>query len=197
MGTSNFSRANASKVYAIYPDYEMVDEDEQPMEDEWWYEDQLGNVKGELKHLKEFTEAGKNDRTKRDNRSYPSSLLGNMKSCKWYKHNDTNIPAEVSIDVIVTSGYYEGASFDWEDPEYSVNDTFDDPEDIQGLRDDLEYYYDVPEEESLELANTISAYLVSEKDRLVDMIEKVFEDMTTPLNVVGTFSNGETIYAKA
>lgn len=197
MGTSNFARNNSSKVYAIYPCHDMIDEYEQPIEDEWWYEDAIDNIKSEFKQLKEFTESNRNDRTKRDNRSYPSSLLGNMKSCKWYKHNDTNIPAEVSIGVIVTSGYYEGASFDWEDPEYSVNDTFDDPADIQGLRDDLEYYYDVPEEESLELANTISSYLVSEKDRLIEMIEKVFEDMTTPLNVVGRFSNGEVIYAKA
>lgn len=35
------------------------------------------------------------------------------------------------------------------------------------------------------------------KTELINLIEEVFTKVSEPLNVVGTFSNGETIYAKA
>ena len=79
---------------------------------------------------------------------------------------------EGGIDVIVTavvrSGYYEGCNLDW-------HCTFEEwGESIEHL---------LPQAEKA-------------KWELVDKIESIFEQFSTPLGVVARFSNGETIYQK-
>ena len=79
---------------------------------------------------------------------------------------------EGGIDVIVTavvrSGYYEGCNLDW-------HCTFEEwGENIEHL---------LPQAEKA-------------KWELVDKIESIFEQFSTPLGVVARFSNGETIYQK-
>jgi hypothetical protein len=79
---------------------------------------------------------------------------------------------ESGIDVIVTavtrSGYYEGCNLDWhcEYNEWGEN---------------VEHLLPLAEKAKWEL---------------VDKIESIFEQFSTPLGVVARFSNGETIYEK-
>jgi hypothetical protein len=47
----------------------------------------------------------------------------------------------------------------------------------------------------LELAKQLRAE--KEAEKLKELIEEVFTKVSQPLNVVATFSNGETIYANA
>lgn len=72
----------------------------------------------------------------------------------------------VTITAVVRSGYYDGVNLDWHPhfEEYGEN--------IEHL---------LPQAEA-------------EKNRLVEMIEYVFGEFTTPLGVTAQFSNGETIY---
>ena len=72
----------------------------------------------------------------------------------------------ITITAVVRSGYYEGVNLDWHChfEEYGEN--------VEHL---------LPQAEI-------------EKNRLVEMVEYVFAEFSTPLGVTAQFSNGETIY---
>ena len=72
----------------------------------------------------------------------------------------------IQITAVVRSGYYDGVNLDWHPhfEEYGEN---------------IEHLLPAAEKE---------------KNRLVEMVEYVFGEYTTPLGVTAQFSNGETIY---
>jgi hypothetical protein len=72
----------------------------------------------------------------------------------------------VTITAVVRSGYYDGVNLDWHChfEEYGEN---------------VEHLLPAAE---------------AEKNRLVEMVEYVFSEFSTPLGVTAQFSNGETIY---
>jgi hypothetical protein len=72
----------------------------------------------------------------------------------------------VNVTAVVRSGYYEGVNLDWHChfEEYGEN---------------VEHLLPAAE---------------AEKNRLVEMVEYVFSEFSTPLGVTAQFSNGETIY---
>ncbi len=72
----------------------------------------------------------------------------------------------VQITAVARSGYYEGVNLDWHCSfeEYGEN---------------IEHLLPAAE---------------AEKNRLVEMVEYVFSEFSTPLGVTAQFSNGETIY---
>jgi hypothetical protein len=72
----------------------------------------------------------------------------------------------VTITAVIRSGYYEGVNLDWHChfEEYGYN---------------IEYLLPAAE---------------AEKNRLVELVEYVFSEFSTPLGVTAQFSNGETIY---
>jgi hypothetical protein len=72
----------------------------------------------------------------------------------------------ITITAVVRSGYYEGVNLDWHPHFEEYGET------IEHL---------LPQAER-------------EKNRLVEMVEYVFGEFTTPLGVTAQFSNGETIY---
>jgi hypothetical protein len=72
----------------------------------------------------------------------------------------------VTVTAVVRSGYYDGVNLDWHPHFEEYGET------IEHL---------LPQAEL-------------EKNRLVEMIEYVFSEYTTPLGVTAQFSNGETIY---
>jgi hypothetical protein len=72
----------------------------------------------------------------------------------------------ITITAVVRSGYYDGVNLDWHPHFEEYGET------IEHL---------LPQAEL-------------EKNRLVEMIEYVFSEYTTPLGVTAQFSNGETIY---
>jgi hypothetical protein len=72
----------------------------------------------------------------------------------------------VTITAVVRSGYYDGVNLDWHChfEEYGEN---------------IEHLLPAAE---------------AEKNRLVELVEYVFSEFSTPLGVTAQFSNGETIY---
>jgi hypothetical protein len=72
----------------------------------------------------------------------------------------------VQITAVVRSGYYEGVNLDWHCS-------------FEEYGESIEHLLPQAEEE---------------KNRLVEMVEYVFSEFSTPLGVTAQFSNGETIY---
>lgn len=79
--------------------------------------------------------------------------------------------------VFLRAGYYDGANLDW---------------DLWLTKDSLKDYQE-GELEYMEVPN----YVQDKIDSSIKKIEKTFEKISTPLDVVAQFSNGETIYEKA
>jgi hypothetical protein len=72
----------------------------------------------------------------------------------------------VTITAVVRSGYYEGVNLDWHCHLEEYGET-------------IEHLLPAAE---------------AEKNRLVELVEYVFSEFSTPLGVTAQFSNGETIY---
>jgi hypothetical protein len=72
----------------------------------------------------------------------------------------------VNVTAVVRSGYYEGVNLDWHCSFEEYGET-------------IEHLLPAAE---------------AEKNRLVEMVEYVFSEFSTPLGVTAQFSNGETIY---
>lgn len=85
---------------------------------------------------------------------------------------------EITFNIIIRSGYYDGANLDWD---VIVKDT----------RDYTEYYYGDYEEK--ELPQCVNNWITSK----IKKVEKIFAQYSTPLVCKGIFSNGEAIYEKA
>jgi len=181
MGTSNFYNQNTSHIFAIENDEEWI----------------VDNVAYSLKELDslthdickiEFVEDDSIDMSSL--RSFPSSSIGRMyKRSSYY-----GIDFEVEIILIVTSGYYEGANFD-----YIVNietngesyETIDDV--ILTLSEYPEEYTEYPGLVKANI-NHIEKWLKSELDYLTKNYENVLMMHTNPLEVFAQFNNGETFY---
>ena len=116
MGATNFYNGNASRIYAFgmnkYVTQEDIDDNE--LEDievgdfsedltRWSYEDSICNVLHELK--------SKGYATKLD--KYYSESIENEIGQKTYYFEYCGLEISVTIYAQAYSGYYEGASFDW------------------------------------------------------------------------------------
>jgi hypothetical protein len=97
-------------------------------------------------------------------RSYPSTSIGSLDN--YVESSDGESGIVVTITAVIRSGYYDGVNLDWHChfEEYGEN---------------IEHLLPAAE---------------AEKNRLVEMVEYVFGEYTTPLGVTAQFSNGETIY---
>ena len=116
---------------------------------------------------------------------------------------------EVSITIVgqLVGAYYEGASLDFEvyidnggewvaleNGYYSTTEA--------DILNDLfapqygHYYSEMNQGLRRILMNKAVKWAEKEVETLKETIEQVFEKVSQPLNVVGTFSNGETIYSK-
>ena len=226
MATSNFSIGNTSKVFAVlmnteetfkecsecghkHYDYEYsldtLNECENGCEDATFSEEETEYRSAESYEYDDFKEY------LRETAEEEIKELKNI----WYKEesgsdNDRNYCAtdlfsfntskmfgdiEISVKVIgqVVSAYYEGASLDFavefNDEEY----TNDEP--------DFEWLFEYQSEmnKGLQVLQNRNAIKWAEKTKteLMELIEEVFTKVSQPLNVVASFSNGETIYSKA
>lgn len=199
MGTSNFYRGNTSRVFAVFMDeevyvcsecgeyhYEEVNEcyngcegttfemeyravDEIEIDDFKGYIREVANDKrGEFYFRKE---SGMD----RD-RNYPSNELFSYS----IRNSFGDIGVEVRLTAKMTAGYYEGASLDFDiDVE---DDGFDNSDMNGGMR--------VIQERNA------NKWVDRTKEQLIARVEEVFEQVSMPMKVVLTFSNGETIYGK-
>jgi hypothetical protein len=114
--------------------------------------------------------------------------LFSYRASKWYG----DLEVEVQIVAKMVSGYYEGASLDYEFTIFD-GDSFSDSDDA------VLYAFDQSDmNEGMKVIQQRHAerWVDRAKSELIVLIEQVFEQVSMPLRVVGTFSNGETISEK-
>ena len=220
MGASNFARGNTSKVFAVLMDREetfkecpecgeihnkytyseedfnnlvccevdLVEQTEYVSAERYEYEDfkeyLRETAQEEAKELKTiwYKEESGSD----NNRNYCATNLFSYSTSKMFG----DIEIEVGIIGQIVSAYYEGASLDFV-VEFNGEEN-----------EELDFYWDFDNSNmnrGLQVLQNRNAVKWAEKTKteLIELIEEVFTKVSEPLNVVASFSNGETIYQKA
>ena len=126
-------------------------------------------------------------------RSYPSQLLG----VKSIDREFMDVWAEVHIVSTIRSGYYQGASLDWSVSIFMRNDEYDMGTFEDCYDEHLAWLSDHSSGLCKANAPKLLAWVNQAKDELVEELEKLYEQLSTPLRVAARFSNGETIYTEA
>lgn len=226
MGTSNFARGNTSKVFAVLMDtketFKECSECGYRHHDYEYSLDTLneceagceGAILSEEQTEYRSCESYEYDEFKEYLRETAQEEIKELKNV-WYKEesgsdNDRNycatnlfsfntskmfgdIEVEVSIIGQIVSAYYEGASLDFA-VEFNGEEYTNDEPDFEWL-----FEYQSEMNKGLQVVQNRNAIKWAEKTKteLIELIEEVFTKVSEPLNVLGTFSNGETIYSKA
>lgn len=175
MATGNFHNVNASKVFAC------------ELESEFDYEDLMLNLEEALKAMK--CDYCFNGDDPHELRSFPSRVLTGMGFSKDYKE----FSVDMEISIIIRSGYYSGCNLDW-DIKYSIEGIESDEPVFIDL---LESYVECSEKMAKYKASLAEQWAVRESSNIISRIEAIFAEFSIPLQTVGSFSNGETIYEKA
>ena len=223
MGASNFARGNTSKVFAVlmdteetfkecsecgykHYDYEYsldtLNECKNGCEGATFSEEQTEYRSCESyeydefkEYLRETAEESKKqflylEESGSDNdRNYCATNLFSYSTSKMFG----DIEIEVKIIGQIVSAYYEGASLDFV-VEFNGEEYINDKPDFEWL-----FEYQSEMNKGLQVLQNRNAIKWAEKTKteLIELIEEVFTKVSTPLNVVASFSNGETIYPKA
>ena len=223
MGASNFARGNTSKVFAVlmnraetykecsecgerHYDYDYSEESFKNLTccegatfeeetdyvspDECEYNDLKDYIREtaqeEIKDLKEvwYREESGSDNA----RNYSATDLFSFNTSKMFG----DIEIEVKIIAQIVSAYYEGASLDFA-VEFNGEEYTNDEPDFEWL-----FEYQSEMNKGLQVLQNKNAIKWAEKTKteLIELIEEVFTKVSEPLNVVASFSNGETIYQK-
>lgn len=221
MGASNFSRGNTSRVFAVlmneeqtfkqcsecgnrHYDYdysaggfeqlmecdnECADvilslETEDRVQERHDYEDFLRErAEEKVKDLPfTYSEEDGND----NDRNYSGTKVFSLASYKTFG----DIDFEIKIIGQVVSAYYEGASLDF------ILE-FDGDEDDEPYYEYSFAYSDMSEGLKKIQQRNAEKWAQKEVEKLKTVIEEIFTEVSMPLKVVATFSNGETIYEKA
>lgn len=182
MATGNFYNNNASNIYAIFQENEF---------DDFIYDDVKDNILNDL-----------------------DAYVKNSKACLGYSNNYyrdasmvevieltdeiAGVPLTVSIELLMRSGYYEGANLDYE-INYNIESVeFDDITDtFQAYFDVATYSFGLSEGLATIQAKNASNRLEAMRSELVENVEKILkENCTHVLQVSARFSNGETWYSE-
>lgn len=135
-----------------------------------------------------------------NDRNYCASDLFSLQTSKSYG----DIEVELKITGQIVSGYYEGASLDFRLEIYNggewseVDRNYDVESILEGLFD---VGYDSYRSDMNKGLRTIlfpkaTSWAEQETEKMIQLVEQIFTEVSMPLNVVGTFSNGETVYSK-
>ena len=226
MGASNFARGNTSKVFAVlmnteekYSKCTECDEKHWEWEENYVEEEDTDcpdcDCKDCIEHGTEYRSAERYEYEdfKEYLRETAQEEIKDLKEV-WYREesgsdNASNYSAtdlfsfntskmfgdiEISVKVIgqIVGAYYEGASLDFS-VEFNDEEYTNDEPDFEWL---FEYQSDM--NRGLQVLQNKNAIKWAEKTKteLIELIEEVFTKVSEPLNVVASFSNGETIYQK-
>lgn len=192
MGASNFYNRNAKNVYAVLMDYEDVvfDEDGNETEEtqmvqcESWDYDNLIDYVTELMDEQKLFKAV--DRVEfYDNRNYEATGIKSLVAYKTFG----NVEVEVLLTAVIRSGYYEGANLDWE-LNYYAGSGYDN---ILDLTYEFESQNDNQGMAKIQCRNA-EKWVIKIRKQMVEELERIFTQVSKPLEVVARFSNGETFY---
>lgn len=192
MGASNFYNRNAKNVYAVLMDYEDVVFDEDGNETEetqmvacesWDYDNLVDYVTELMDEQKVFNSV---DRVEfYNNRNYEATGIKSLVAYKSFG----DVEVEVLLTAVVRSGYYEGANLDW-DINYYAGSGYDD---ILDLTYEFESQYDNQGMAKIQKRNA-EKWATKVGEQMIEELERIFTQVSKPLEVVARFSNGETIY---
>ena len=189
MATNNFYNENARAIYAVSDEeYEFFD-----------YEAIIKKLEKEL-NKREYSVVNEDYSDVTSLRSYPATVFGSLSFDKMIEVKNFECSIDVTIELVIRDGYYEGANLDYnilcyyngenigdynELEEFVMNefdfikDDFDDDEDEYQAREDLDnQLYEV--------------YNLLEEAR--DKIEEVYKEFTECYNKIGQFSDGSALY---
>ena len=219
MGTSNFSRLNnASKYYTIFmnveekyvecnecdekfyeyePEYETAESEhycgkcgsdaiefkEEDRSLESWEIDDWKSYFGEC-----LINIGGDSDDKEDRQS-DRNYIGAFNFSKWY----ADVLVELKFHLYYDVGYYEGANLDYE---ILVYNGFEDSDDLENA---LECIFEDSDDLSAGMqkiqAKNAMKWIEKTKKEVSEKIENLFSEVCdNRLELVGTFSNGESIY---
>lgn len=193
MGTRNFYTVNASKTFVVLENYEDVYEDEETGEEisetrccetddvdylVSYMHEKLGDIKD---YVKDY---GHDNHETREG----SRVVGSI--CRTKNYGDTNV--ETIITCIIRFGYYEAACLDWEQTTYVGGHEV---EEIEAC--DLEFHGNISGKQAVRSANFAQDWVRTETAKIVEEVEKIFTEVSTPYNCIGGFSDGTAMYTKA
>ena len=218
MGTSNFARGNTSRVFAVlmneevefsicsecgehhYEEQKRCDngcedsvleiQNESRSVEQFDVEDLVYNIREVADNSRPFgIQYSKEDGSDRD-RNYCASNLFSYRMSKWYG----DLEVEVQIVAKMVSGYYEGASLDFE---FTIFDGYEFSDSDNSVENLFSNNCSCMNQGLLKIQQRHAEVWVDRaKDQLIALTEQVFEQVSILLRVVATFSNGETIYEK-
>lgn len=140
-----------------------------------------------------------------NDRNYNASYLFSFSAYKSFG----DIEVECKITASMVGAYYEGASLDWDFEIYNggewvaVENGYYTTTEEDVVKDlfDVGYSEHTYSEMGSGLrtihSKTATKWAEKTKTELVDLVESIFEQVSNPLKVVATFSNGETVYENA
>ena len=182
MATGNFFNNNASDIFAIFQQNEY---------DDFIYDDVKDSVYNDLDaYIKKS-----NAYSVHSNNYYRDATIINKVSIT---DEVAGVPLTVSIELLMRSGYYEGANLDYE-INYNIDSIeFDDITDaFQAYIDVATYTFDLSKGLATIQARHATNRLETLSDELIENVEKILKDNCTHvLQVSARFTNGETWYSE-
>jgi hypothetical protein len=202
MGTSNFHNVNAYNIYAVLMNYDQPVLDDHGKEttdtetvvpNTWDVDCFIEDIRFQAEefalknNVKYYEKLEMND-------PHTLSSYGSTDLFQLYQSKDFgDVNVQVNINCVARHAYYEGASLDWYVTCTIGNET--------ELIDDMDY--EINEWMSYMNAGlrtiqsrNIESWATSVKDSLIEIVEEIFTENSTPLVVTARFSNGETVYQK-
>jgi len=185
MSTANFYHGNTSNIFAVLMS--------NTCNDEFGFDDLKSCIAEKLSENLDNTALDTFSTSHKQNfdRNFQGSHLYDLNTQKTF--GDMTISIEVSM--ILREAYYDGASLDY-DLSFST-DWSDDFESYEDAVTEAAYQSDMNAGLKVIQSRNIEEWVSVTKDALIELTEKIFGEVSTPLNIAGIFSNGEAVYSKA
>ena len=185
---------------------ELEEKSEYVSPDEWEYDDLINYLRETAEEkVKEIKNIWYREESGSDNaRQYTATDLFSFNTSKSYG----DIEVEMKITGQIVGAYYEGASLDYRLEIYNGGDwsevesgryTTTEADILDDLFAPQYEHYNSDMNKGMRKIQMRNAtkWAEREAEKLKELIEEVFTEESMPLNVVATFSNGETIYSNA
>jgi hypothetical protein len=168
---------------------EILDDNDEPTgkfidgPEEWEVKDRMDYFRDELVHENFYCV---DNNAHDNNRSYPGQ---NLKTW-WANKTFADVQIEISITAKVISGYYEGASLDWEVELFMDNCSYD-AIDVTDFVNHCNHNKGV----AIFTYPKVDKWIETTKQKMIDEMEKIFETFSeVKLQTIAVASNGEAFY---
>ena len=190
MGASNFHKVNASKYFVVCES--EIDEETGEVSEFQDHEWEMEYLKKYFKdkHPRGIGYYSQSFKDENELRSYPSQSICSLHDCKTF--GDVDI--QIEIGVVVRSGYYEAANLDYNIRYVGLGSWYDSIPFLSDIQHELSYHSNMNAGLCAIQSNNIENWLDKRSKELIEAVEKMFEEISNPMQVAYQFSNGETGY---